>query len=208
MSKPLLCVTVTGATTAELGRRRDEVAHAQPVRWRRRTVPDPSAAAALAGRRCPVIVTCRPEWEGGSFKGSEEERKRILAEALALGAEYVDLEWRARFDDLVAHTEGRRIVLSTHDYHGVPIDLAARVHAMRATGAEVVKIAATLTGLSDAVPLLDLGARSDCHAGAVLIGMGPFGAVTRVLAARFGSLWTYAGALHEIGQLSAESLLN
>src|SRR5262245_2461851 len=155
MAKPLLCVTVTGATTDELCRRRDAVPEADLVELRLDTVSDPSAAGALAGRRRPVVVTCRPEWEGGFFKGSEEERKRILADALALGAEYVDLEWRAHFDDLIAQTGGRRIVLSTHDYHGVPIDLTSRLHAMRTTGAEVIKIAATLTGLADAVPLAE-----------------------------------------------------
>src|SRR4051794_36581951 len=207
MSKPLLCVTVTGATTAELRERRDAVPEADMIELRLDTVSDPSAAGALDGRRRPVIVTCRPQWEGGSFRGSEEERKRILADALALGAEYVDLEWRAHFDDLIAQTAGRGIVLSTHDYHGVPIDLTARAHAMRSTGAEVIKIAATLTALGDAVPLLDLGAQSERQTRIVLIGMGPYGVVTRVLAGRFGSAWTYAGALHEIGQLSAESLL-
>jgi len=97
-------------------------------------------AGALAGRQRPVIVTCRPTWEGGAFKGSEESRRQILGDALALGAEYVDVEWRAHFEDLIAQDGGRRIVLSTHDYLGVPIDLTARVHAMRATGAEVIKI--------------------------------------------------------------------
>ena len=47
----------------------------------------------------------------------------MLAEALALGAEYVDVEWRAGFDDLIASTRGRRIVLSSHDFDGVPADL-------------------------------------------------------------------------------------
>jgi 3-dehydroquinate dehydratase len=32
-------------------------------------------------------VTCRPAWEGGGFTGSEEDRKRMLADALSLGAE-------------------------------------------------------------------------------------------------------------------------
>ena len=41
-----------------------------------------TSAGALAGRRLPVIVTCRPTWEGGGFTGSEEERRRMLAEAL------------------------------------------------------------------------------------------------------------------------------
>ena len=207
MSKPLLCVTVTGATMAELREQRDAVQDADLVELRLDTVSDPSAAGALAGRRLPVIVTCRPQWEGGSFKGSEDERKTILADALSLGAEYVDVEWRAHFDDLIAQAGGRRIVLSTHDYHGVPIDLTARVHAMRSTGAEVIKIAATLTALSDAIPLLDLGAQSSRQQGMILIGMGPYGLVTRILAGRFGSVWAYAGAQREIGQVSAAVLL-
>ena len=207
MSKPLLCVTVTAATTAELRQKRDAVPDADLIELRLDTVSDPSVAGALAGRRRPVIVTCRPAWEGGEFRGSEEERKRILADALSLGAEYVDVEWRARFEDLIAQEGGRRIVLSTHDYLGLPIDLTARVHAMRSTGAEVIKIAATLTSLSDCVPLLDLGAQSGRQSGLALIGMGPYGFVTRVLAGRFGSIWTYAGALKDIGQLSAHTLL-
>jgi 3-dehydroquinate dehydratase/shikimate dehydrogenase len=192
---------------AELRRQRDAAADADLIELRLDTVDHPDVAGALDGRRRPVIVTCRPRWEGGSFKGSEDERKRMLADALSLGAEYVDVEWRAHFDDLIAQAGGRRVVLSTHDYHGVPIDLTARVHAMRSSGAEVVKVAATLTSLSDAIPLLDLGAQSSGHGGMILIGMGPYGLVTRILATRFGSAWTYAGALHEIGQLSASSLL-
>ena len=216
--QPQLCVTVTAATTAELRQLRDAVTDADLVELRLDSVHDPDVAAALAGRRRPVIVTCRPTWEGGGFTGSEEERKHILTEALSLGAEYVDVEWRAHFDDLIVQAGGRRIVLSTHDYHSVPTDLAARVQAMRSTGAEVVKIAAAPASLSECIPLLDLGTaeavpsvRSDAHSGKdgglVVIGMGDYGIATRVLAARFGSIWTYAGALREIGQLSAPALL-
>ena len=207
MSKPLVCVTVTGATTAELRQKRDAVVDADLVELRLDSVSDPSVAGALAGRRTPVIVTCRPVWEGGGFSGSEDDRKRILADALALGAEYVDVEWRSRFDDLISQVGGRRIVLSTHDFHGVPMDLLARVHAMRSTGAEVIKIAATLTCLRDALPLLDLGAQSSRQSAFVLIGMGEFGLATRILAARFGSIWTYAGTVKEVGQLTAQALL-
>src|SRR5688572_10495079 len=55
--------------------------------------PDPDAA--LAGRTRPVIATCRAAWEGGRFRGSEAERLAILTRALDLGAEYIDLEWKA-----------------------------------------------------------------------------------------------------------------
>ena len=212
MSQPSLCVTLTAPTTAELRRRRDEVADADLIELRLDTVRDPNVAAALAGRRRPVIVTCRPAWEGGQFAGSEEERRRILREAIELGAEYVDIEWRAGFDDLLSETRGRGIVLSCHDFDGVPADLTERVRAMRATGAEVVKIAVTAKRLSDCVPLLDLGntrtgsAQSPAQS-TVAIAMGEAGLASRVLAARFGSKWTYAGSERHVGQLSAEALL-
>jgi 3-dehydroquinate dehydratase/shikimate dehydrogenase len=208
MSKPLLCVVVTAATTGELRQQRDAVADADLIELRLDTVRDPDVAGALAGRRRPVIVTCRPAWEGGEFRGSEDERERILGDALSMGAEYVDVEWRARFDDLIAGTNGKRIVLSTHDYHGVPGDLTERAEAMRSTGAEVIKIAATLNSLSDCVPLLKLGANDRRPGGQVLIGMGPYGLSTRVLAGRYGSAWTYAGSLDDIGQVGVRSLLD
>jgi 3-dehydroquinate dehydratase / shikimate dehydrogenase len=204
---PLLCVTVTANTTAELRQKRDEVDEADLVELRLDTVSDPSVAGALAGRRRPVIVTCRPTWEGGRFAGSEEDRRQMLADALALGAEYVDIEWRARFDDLLAQSGGRRVVLSSHDFQGVPSDLAARAQAMRSTGAAVVKIAAAVKTLGDCVPLLDLGAQAGRQSDLVLVGMGEAGLVTRVLPSRFGSKWTYAGSEAQVGQVSARTLL-
>ena len=208
MPNPLLCVTVTASTTAELRRKRDEVTEADLVELRLDSVSDPSVAGALAGRRRPVIVTCRPTWEGGQFKGSEDDRKRMLSEALALGAEYVDIEANARFTDLLDQSGGRHVVLSYHDFTGVPSDLAGRVQAMRSTGAEVVKIAVEAQSLSDCVPLLDLGVQAGRQSGLVVIGMGTFGLVTRVLARRFGSMWTYAGAQAQVGQVSAATLLH
>ncbi len=205
MSK--LCVTVTADTTAELRRKRDEVVGADLIELRLDTVTDPDVAAALAGRRTPVVVTCRPPWEGGRFGGSEEERKHILADALARGAEYVDIEWKAEFADLLASTGGRRVVLSSHDFRGVPADLVERVRAMRATGAEVVKLAVKTARLSDCLPLLDLAAQ-DADGRTVLIGMGECGLVTRVLAKKFRSAWAYAGDQHQVGQLSAADLLD
>jgi 3-dehydroquinate dehydratase len=71
-AKALLCVTATGRTMAELRQRRDAVQGADLIELRLDTVADPNAAAALAGRTTPVIVTCRAKWEGGSFGGSAQ----------------------------------------------------------------------------------------------------------------------------------------
>jgi 3-dehydroquinate dehydratase/shikimate dehydrogenase len=79
---------------------------------------------------------------------------------------------------------------------------------MRSSGAEVVKIAIKPSKLSDCVALFDAGVRAGRQGGLVLIAMGDYGLPTRVLAGRFGSMWTYAGSVPDIGQLSVSSLLN
>lgn len=203
---PLLCVTVTAPTTAELRRLRDLVEDADIVELRLDSVSDPDVATALEGRKLPVIVTCRASWEGGGFRGTEEERRRILAQALDLGADYVDVEWRARFDALVA-ANASRVVLSSHDFDGVPADLAEQARAMRATGAAVVKIAVKASRLADCLALLELSRTFGANERAVLIAMGEAGLSTRILAQRFGSAWTYAGGVRDVGQVSARRLV-
>ena len=207
MSKPLFVITVAAPTTAELRRRRDAAsqAGADIVELRLDSVSDPDVTAALAGRMSPVIVTCRPEWEGGAFKDDEAERKKILDCALQRGAEYVDLEFKAAFaSELIGSTGGKRIVLSTHDFEGVPSDLNERVRTMRAAGAEIVKVAITARSLADNLRLLTLERARNT----VLIGMGPVGAPTRVLAAHFHSHWTYAGDAHAPGMIGAARMLD
>jgi 3-dehydroquinate dehydratase/shikimate dehydrogenase len=205
MDTARLCVTVTADTTAELRRRRDEVVDADLVELRVDTVRDPDAAAALADRTCAVIFTCRPQWEGGYFHGSEEERFALLQQACDLGADYVDIEWKSGFADrLIASGGGQRIVVSAHHFDGVPGDLASCYAAMRGTGAAVVKVAVTATRLTDCLPLLALNAADDRPL--VLLAMGEAGLATRVLASRFGSAWTYGGEAVAPGQIPARQL--
>ncbi len=103
---------------AELRRARDEAA-ADLVELRLDGVEDLDVAGALDGRKTSVIVTCRPAWEGGRFDGSEEVRLDILAEAMRLGAEYVDVELRADRRRFSSADRGR-VVLSHHDFDGMP----------------------------------------------------------------------------------------
>ena len=203
MNTSLLCETVTGETLAELTRARDAADAADLVELRLDGVRDLDVAAALAGRRKPVIVTCRPTWEGGRFDGGEGAREVILRKALDLGAEYVDVEFKAGFDRLIAaHDE--RVIVSSHDFTGVPDDLSSRVDAMRETGAAVIKVAFTSARLTDTLPLIDIAQEGD----AVVIGMGDAGLPSRLLASRFGSRWTYAGNGAAPGQVPARRMLN
>jgi 3-dehydroquinate dehydratase/shikimate dehydrogenase len=188
---------------ADLRAARDGVTRADIVELRLDGVEDIDVAAALSGRSRPVIVTCRPTWEGGRFDGSEERRHSILRQALEDGAEYVDVEWRAGFEDLIAR-DPRRIVLSSHDFQRVPDDLAARVTAMRQTGAGTIKIAIAAARLSDTLALRPIGADGN----AVVVAMGDAGLPSRLLASRFGSRWTYAGDAVAPGQIPASRMLD
>jgi len=206
----LLCETVTGRSMADLLTGRDAATAADLVELRLDGVADVDVAGALRGRRVPAIVTCRPLWEGGRFDGSEEERRRLLVEALACGAEYVDIEWRAMredsglggFSDLVS-SHPSRVVVSTHDFDGMPADVCARAATMRATGAAVVKVAITARRLSDTLPLVEIGRGGE----AIVIGMGDAGVPSRLLATRFGSRWTYAGPAVAPGQMPASQMI-
>jgi 3-dehydroquinate dehydratase/shikimate dehydrogenase len=195
--RTLLCETVTATRMADLLAARPRVApEADMVELRLDGVADLDVRAAVQGWGRPVVATVRASWEGGRFDGSEEERRRLLALALSAGVDYVDVEWKAGFDALVAQAPGR-IVLSSHDFDGVPADLHERAIAMRATGAGTIKIAVTPSRLSESLVLREIARGGD----AVVIAMGDAGLPTRLLAAHFGSVWTYAGAAAP-GQLS------
>lgn len=203
-----LCATVTGATTRELRANRDHALGADIVELRVDYAHELDLGRVLSDRRCPVVVTCRPVWEGGRFQGSEDERHRLLRRALDLGAEYVDVEWRAGFHDLVAGNDRKRVVLSAHDFDGVPGDLEEQVRAMRSTGAEVVKIAVRVSTLSDLIPLRDIGRRARQRGEMqIMIGMGAAGILSRVLPDHFGSSWSYAGQGVAPGQIDLPRML-
>ena len=202
MTASLLCQTVTGRTMAELLAARDAAVGVDMVELRVDGVEDLDVAGALEGRAHPAIVTCRPTWEGGRFEGSEDARRALLAQALDRGAEYVDVEWRAGFTEVIAQAPDRAIV-SSHDFAGVPSDLDARVRAMHQTGAGMIKIAITATRLADTLRLLEIARDGN----AVVIGMGAAGLSTRLLATRFGSRWTYAGDGIAPGQIPAAQML-
>lgn len=208
MTTALLCETVTGHSMAELLAARDGATHGDMVELRLDGVRDIDVAGALQGRRVPAVVTCRPTWEGGRFDGSEEERVAILARALELGAEFVDVEWRAvsasngvEFAGLVAR-DPARVVVSSHDFDGVPPDLDGRVRAMRAVGAGSIKVAVAVTRLTESLVLKRIAEAGD----AVVIGMGEAGVPSRLLATHYGSRWTYAGHGVAPGQIPAETM--
>ncbi len=141
----------------------------------------------------PVIGTLRPSWEGGAFRGGNEERLGILQELADL-FDFVDLELRAATPETIASLKrsGPRVIVSHHDFHRTP-DWQRLTHLYRkgkARGGDVVKIATQVRSKSDLIRLLSL------HRFArdlVVVPMGEEGRIGRILAPLFGSLFAYAG---------------
>jgi len=176
-------------------------------------------AGALADRRLPVIVTCRPTWEGGEFAGSEAERLKVLADAARLGAEHIDIEMDAEtrtpgiVAELASQQRGKtRFVVSHHRFApGVPKDLAARARVMRACAdalgeGSVTKIAIMAERPRDCATLRQVLFGDGIPIDAIAIAMGPAGVLSRLLPAKFSSAWTYAGSAAP-GQISVDTLL-
>ena len=207
MPQPTIVEAVAAASPDAMRAARD-ASRADLVELRLDLLDRPDADAALNGRRRPVIATCRAAWEGGRFQGSEAERLALLARALELGADYIDLEWKAAAALDAWPAEARhRIVLSHHDFDGVPADLADRVRDMRRFGTGLVKIAVKAATLRDALPVIALGRAGGAQPQpTVVIAMGMPGVATRVLPAHVGSAWTYGGDGVAPGQVSVDRL--
>ncbi len=146
----------------------------------------------------PVIATNRLAAEGGKWTGSEAARRARLEEALARGADFVDVElaaeaaWRR---DLWAGRGQAQIILSWHDFSGTPEAerLEAVLQEMLAQEVDVVKIVTLAQQPEDNLRLLSLIPRART-AGREIIAfcMGPAGKWSRVAAPLVGSFLTFA----------------
>ena len=141
----------------------------------------------LASPPCPVIVTYRPQREGGHYDGPEGPRLETLRQAAELGARYIDVE----HDALAAlgDVPPAKIIVSYHNHERTPPDLADIYARLAATGAGVVKVAAMARHILDTVPLLRILRSS--RRPTIALSMGPRGVLTRILAPKFGALLTY-----------------
>lgn len=181
----------------------------------------PGFQEAAAG--LPLILTARLPRDGGRWQGTEAERLALMARCLKEAAEpfaWVDLEEEilqgaqaplpAAPLPAAARRRGTKILASFHDFQGLPADLEARVDRMaEAGGLDAVKAAVTPRSSGDLRRLLALGRRGLPAAAPplVLVGMGELGQILRILAAPFGSPWSYAsppGPAAAPGQLTPQ----
>jgi 3-dehydroquinate dehydratase/shikimate dehydrogenase len=161
------------------------------------------------GRRPVFIATCRTRRGGGQFRGSVDAELKILAQAVAAGCRWcdVEIETAARLAPgaLRNALAPAKLLISAHDFRGMPRDVVRLLERLERRGAAAVKLAATCGTLREVHRLL---APARGRRDFVVIPMGETGDAGRILALREGSALAYASMNGAIapGQLSLDAM--
>lgn len=156
---------------------------------------DPQLYRLLPNRPTAVLATVRRKSDGGMWRGTEEERIKLLRSLIAEGVEYVDLESDVA-PNIKRFGKTKRIV-SYHNLEETPEDLdAIRNDILENCDPDVIKIAVTPKSIDDVFRLVDFMKRANSERGkarTLAISMTELGFFTRVLGKKWGAPYTYAG---------------
>ena len=147
-----------------------------------------------SGAPLPVILTVRSRRDGGQWREGEGERRQLLLHGVRGGGyRYVDLESWLRGSDAelleAAAAAGSTVIRSTHDFDGVPGDLARLLDSGGCPG-EIPKVAVMPAGSADLLRFVRTVAALRLQP-RIAVAMGAAGFATRVLARRLGSMLTF-----------------
>lgn len=155
---------------------------------------------------CLLILTFRPFEQGGHRVLSRPEREAFWNRDWNPDLKALfDIESDLAVDDWV------RVIVSHHDFSGVPEDLEQIYERLAATPAHVVKIAVQTKNITDCIRVFRLldRARSE-QRNLIAIAMGDAGVATRILGPARGSFLTYGSLEDESatapGQVNARQL--
>lgn len=163
---------------------------------------------ALANKiSSPLILTFRPLEQGGYRVIGRPERQAFWARDLKPDL-LCDIE-----ADLVSTSsfDWPRVIVSHHDFNGVPDDLEEIYERLAATPARIVKIAVNANDITDCIRVFQLleRARSEKRE-LIAIAMGNAGIATRILGPSRGAYLTYGSLEDESatapGQVNARQL--
>ena len=154
----------------------------------------------------PMIATNRIDSEGGSFKGSEEERINILYQCADL-VDYVDIELQCD-DEYInrIHDTGVKTIVSYHDFEKTPdLNEITYIVEKELELGDIAKVAFMPQDLEDTLTILAV--LSHCK-DTIAISMGDLGSYTRVMASKFDSPITFAAGTDVTapGQIDIETM--
>jgi 3-dehydroquinate dehydratase-1 len=151
----------------------------------------------------PCIATVRETDEN-------RDRRIDIFKAILPFVDAIDIEIDASISrQVISHAKGKTVIVSEHDFKKTPDipHLERIVKKAESLGAHIVKIAAMAKNRRDVARLMTFSSLGKKNL--VAISMGDYGAISRVLAPVFGSLFTYGFTAKSVapGQMSVEQLI-
>ena len=158
----------------------------------------------------PLIATNRPPREGGLFKGSEEERIRLLSSAVDSDFDFVDIELSTEeSEEIVKKLKGRGVetIISSHLFDSNPnlATLNTIFRKEKSTHADVCKIVMSANEFVDNLTCLRFVEKTSRKANVVCFCVGEKGITSRLISPLFGGYFTYASV--EVGKEAAPGQL-
>jgi len=160
----------------------------------------------LKNKTKPVIITNRPEREGGKFKGSEQDRLHLLQKAIELGADYVDVE----YDSIkqITKRNSSKIIISHHNFKETPHNISKIYDDICQHNPDIVKIVTYANDITDNIRIFEL--LKSAKVPTISFCMGELGYISRILTSKFGGFLTFAplekGKESAPGQLTVDEL--
>ncbi len=162
----------------------------------------------------PWIATNRTIGEGGKWAGNEARRIEGLLQAIELGADMVDVEFRTKnLQNIVPLVKKRvKCILSFHDLEKTPPldEMRGIVKKQLKAGADICKVVTTAKEFEDNLAVLQL--ISEFHENKIVaFAMGQMGQISRVLSPLVGADFAYAsiekGKESAPGQMTVQELI-
>ncbi len=199
---PRVCSAIVGSDAAELIAKAEAVVRDNSfIELRLDYLRNPSAAyqkirhLTASRPEALIVATCRRASNGGRFKGSVASQLSVLMRAADNGCRFADVELEtalrlkpAEYKKLRSKTS---IILSYHDFRGTK-KLDETFRKMLTFDADYYKVVSTATSLYDNVLMMKFLEQQSEKFSVVGLCMGEQGIISRVLAVRAGSMFTFA----------------
>jgi len=176
-----------------------------------------AAVKNIAGKRFPIIVTCRDKRQGGAIDYPQRLRLEVLVGALKAGAEFIDCEYE---NFLSTETQERirvalsgslrgRLILSAHNFQTRFAGISKLYRSILAVcPVAIPKLVYTANHINDCFEAFDLLHQTSGER--IIFCMGEAGIISRIIAKKLNSFVTFASIDEETatapGQLTIGQL--
>jgi 3-dehydroquinate dehydratase/shikimate dehydrogenase len=158
-----------------------------------------AAVKSIAGKRLPVIVTCRDSRQGGAIAYPHRLRIEVLTSALKSGAEFIDCEYenflstetQERIRVALSSSSRGRLILSAHNFQTRFAGISKLYRSISTVyPAAIPKLVYTANHINDCFDAFDLLHQTSGER--IVFCMGDAGLISRIIAKKLNSFVTFA----------------